>query len=982
MQNLPIVITATFTAEPAGGPLSLMLEELNFRPSIAFAPFNQVFQQLLDPASMLASNRNGVNVVLVRLEDWAGHDGAFSEAARGAIERNVADLIAALESDARNAGVPIIVAVGPLSLAAVSDSSFAGFCANVSRQLASTLAPLKNVYFLDGANILETWPVASYDDPHGAKLGHMPYTPEFYSALGMMLARRIYRIKTPPPKVIVLDCDQTLWKGVCGEDGAAGVEIDPPRRFLQEFMVAQHRAGVLLCIASKNNEADALGVFARRTEMPLRLEHIVAHRINWQRKSENIHSLAEEFNLGLDSFVFVDDDPVVCAEVEAACPEVLTVQLPADPLEIPRVLRNLWAFDHLKVTREDAGRTELYRQNLERERVRRRSSNFDAFLQSLELEVRIAPMQQDEIPRVSQLTHRTNQFNCTTVRRSEGEIETLAAKGYRTYVVEARDRFGDYGLIGVMIFACPGADLVVDTFLMSCRALGRGIEHQMVACLGKIAGEERLSHVVIPFTRTAKNQPALDFLNASLGKYRQEVAGGYRFIVPAAEASTLVFRPVSLEEAVAPPENAALTTAATNMPATHAWRRITNELCSPGQVLAVVKARQRKESQVTSAGAVPRDALERQLAQIWEDALQVRPIGIDDNFFELGGDSLMAVGVFAAMEKSFGKQLSLAMLFQAPTIGALAEALRNDGWEPAWSSLIPLRPNGTKPPLYCMHAAGGTVHFYADLARALGPDQPVYGLQALGLDRKRPRQDRVEDMAAHYIKEILTFQPEGPYYLAGSSFGGLVAYEMAQQLTRQGRQVAMLALFDTYGPGYPRYRRQGLLRKVIRVTERVHHHLHSILALGPKRWEYIAAKASKARRLARRHYRNRKNEIARNYYQSTGQELPEDLIRTQNAILVALESYVPTEYSGKLTLFRASRQPMGIYPDPALGWTPLAGGGLEIHEVPGFHGALTVDPHAPSLAKRLAVCLDETRRQKKLLRNDVGRDLQIPEKVL
>jgi hypothetical protein len=147
MQNLPIVITATFTAEPAGGPLSLMLEELNFRPSIAFAPFNQVFQQLLDPASMLASNRNGVNVVLVRLEDWAGNDGTFSEAARGAIERNVADLIAALESDARNAGVPVVVAVGPLSVAAVSDSSFAGFCANVSRQLASSLAPLKNVYF-------------------------------------------------------------------------------------------------------------------------------------------------------------------------------------------------------------------------------------------------------------------------------------------------------------------------------------------------------------------------------------------------------------------------------------------------------------------------------------------------------------------------------------------------------------------------------------------------------------------------------------------------------------------------------------------------------------------------------------------------------------------------------------------------------------------------------------------------------------------
>jgi FkbH-like protein len=960
MQNLPIVVTATFTAEPAGAPLCLLLEELHFRPSVTFAPFNQVFQQLLDPGSMLAANRDGVNIVMVRLEDWIGGEASFSDDGRRAIERNVADLVAALQSKARNPGVPLILALCPLSEAATADTAFARFCAGVSRQLASDLASMKSAYFLDGADILAAWTLAAYDDPSGARLGHMPYTAEFYAALGMMLARRIYRIKTPPPKVIVLDCDQTLWKGVCGEDGAAGIEIDEPRRFLQEFMVAQHRSGVLLCLASKNNEADALGVFEHRPEMPLRLEHIVAHRINWRPKSENIRSLAEELNLGLDSFVFVDDDPVVCAEVEASCPEVLTIQLPPDSADIPRVLRNVWAFDRLKVTREDAGRTELYRQNLERERVRRQASDFDAFLQTLELKIRIAPMGHHEIPRVSQLTHRTNQFNCTTVRRSEADIERLAAAGLRTFVVEASDRFGDYGLIGVMIFGVAGVHLVVDTFLMSCRALGRGIEHRMVACLGKIAGGEGLSHVVVPFARTAKNQPALDFLNAAARKYREETAGGYCFALPAGEAADLVFRPASLEAAVAPAETIAPVASSTAAPATQVWRRIARDLYSPEQVLDAVKARRRPEARTPVGSSPPRDALEQQLAQIWEEILGIRPIGLNDNFFDLGGDSLIAVRAFTAIEKACGKRLSLAMLFQAPTVATLAEALRNEGWTPEWSSLVPIQSKGTKPPLYCMHAAGGTVLFYSDLARALGPDQPVYGLQALGLDRKRPLQDRVEDMAAHYIKEILAFQPEGPYFLAGSSFGGLVAYEMAHQLEREGRDVALLALFDTYGPGYPRYR-WSFLRNTLRTAERVQHHLHNVIALGPKRWQYIAAKASKARRLARRHYRNRKNEIARNYYQSTGQELPRDLIRTQNAILLALESYVPTAYRGKVTLFRASRQPRGIYPDPALGWTPLARGGLDIHEISGFHGALTVDPHAPALAAQLQISLNSAR---------------------
>src|SRR5207244_225882 len=200
------------------------------------------------------------------------------------------------------------------------------------------------------------------------KLGHIPYTPAFFTALGTMITRRIHSIRRAPHKVIVLDCDHTLWKGVCGEDGPLGVEVDAPRRALQEFMIAQHNAGMVLCLCTKNAEEDVTSVFAQNPGMVLRPEHIVASRVNWQPKSENLKELAREQQLGLDSFIFVDDNPLECAEVQANCPEVLTLQLPGNPDVLPKFLRNLWVLDRGNITKEAGKRTAFYRDNYQRDR--------------------------------------------------------------------------------------------------------------------------------------------------------------------------------------------------------------------------------------------------------------------------------------------------------------------------------------------------------------------------------------------------------------------------------------------------------------------------------------------------------------------------------------------------------------------------------------------------------------------------------------
>src|SRR6185295_4990675 len=191
-------------------------------------------------------------------------------------------------------------------------------------------------------------------------------------------------------------------------------EVSAPYRTLQEFMVGQMRAGMLLCVCSKNNEKDALEVFERRTDMALKREHFVAWRINWGRKSDNLESLAGELGLGLESFIFIDDNPAECADVRSRCPGVLALQLPQDGERIPAFLDHAWAFDHAAPTEEDQNRTRMYRENAERHKLREQACSLKEFINGLELRVEIAEASEEQLARVSQLTYRTNQFNFTT----------------------------------------------------------------------------------------------------------------------------------------------------------------------------------------------------------------------------------------------------------------------------------------------------------------------------------------------------------------------------------------------------------------------------------------------------------------------------------------------------------------------------------------------------------------------------------------
>lgn len=328
----------------------------------------------------------------------------------------------------------------------------------------------------------------------------------------------------------------------------------------------------------------------------------------------------------------------------------------------------------------------------------------------------------------------------------------------------------------------------------------------------------------------------------------------------------------------------------------------------------------------------PQDALELQLTRIWESVLGRHPIGIKDNFFDLGGHSLLALHLFTQVEKELGKTLPLDALFQAATVEEFAAVLREDEVSPYSSSLVTLRTQGSKPPLYLVHPKGGHVLRYYHLLRHLQPDQPVYGLQAQGFDGKARPYDRIEDMAAHYLREIRAFQPEGPYYLSGFSMGGTVAFEMARQLRRQGQEVALLAMIDTFMTG-----------------ERLHREEKP----RPQAESETQPAGGLAERIFPPHFVNTIRRIL-DWGGSEDRGAWPPAKRVQTACGYAIERYVPRPYQGHITFIKATDEG---YDMSALPWTKMVDGRIDVLEVSGDHRSILEEPDVRLLAEKLTTAL-------------------------
>ncbi|MEH1789485.1 MAG: HAD-IIIC family phosphatase [Nostoc sp.] len=505
--NTKIVIAASFTTQPLGSTLELWCRAFGIPLSVEFGEFNQLEQTLLSPDSVFMNNPNGLNIVLTRPEDL------ISDEDRDGMIRGGQLLDAISSYAAKKNG--LIVSNLPL----VVSPFFHGKHQQVEKVRLwwqEQLEKLAVIHILDFARVVEEIGRKNSQDALFEAIARAPYSQIVYQRLGIAITRLAHGTFIPAKKVLALDCDGILWGGIVGEDGIDGITLSndqPGRSFrlFQEMLLALKKRGILLILVSKNQEADVWNVFDNHPDMVLQRSDIAAHRINWKAKSANLRDIAEELNLGLDSFVFVDDSPIECLEVQTNSPEVTVVTMPKEPALYVETLSKLWCFDSANITIEDKIRTELMAQEQQRHKLQQGVTSLESYLESLQLVVEIRSAEERDLPRVAQLTQKTNQFNLSLIRRSLAEIQDLH-KSSSILVLNLKDRFGDYGLVGVAILKQNNECLFVDSILISCRALGRGVEQSLLCSIFDFAEQKNLNKIVAPYSSGLRNEQVKSFL--------------------------------------------------------------------------------------------------------------------------------------------------------------------------------------------------------------------------------------------------------------------------------------------------------------------------------------------------------------------------------------------------------------------------------------------------------------------------------------
>lgn len=684
-----IMIASTFTADMVEESVVYWSEKMMYSAHVKFAPYNQIFLQLLDPASDLSSNQNGVNVLLIRISDLltGTSKSKLSDDESDRLKQNLKELIHAIGEFSLRNTLPLITCVCPESPEIIAKNP--ELFVNLERLFQSQISNIKQIHYVSANQTKNGFEIDKYYDEYADNTASIPYSYSFFCVMGTVICRKINSLSEPIHKVIILDCDNTLWKGVCAEDGADGVVLDERSLGLQRFVVDQYKQGMVICLCSKNSEEDVWRIFEKNPEMILRKNHITAHRMNWDSKPKNIISIAQELSLSLDSFVFFDDNPVECANVELEIPEVQVIQVD-DELYGPfdKVMDRLWLFDRAILTQEDLNRTKLYQENRDRERfleslVEDESLySFDKFLNELHVEINIEKVTEKQITRVSQLTFRTNQFNFTGIKQKENEIlSQMKEENTRYFAVSVQDRFGDYGLVGALFCEIQDDRFHVKNWLLSCRVLGRGVEYKILEGICGKATEEGAAAIIIDFSRTKKNTPALIFLENILeGPSTTEWEECRTIELNVEEAIAAARKGVRIDACKKVEGTKEKVNSTKDNKFVREHTRLTMELMSMDALALAVQ----KNSSISYIERInikyvaPRNQIEYKIAEIWSELLRIDQVSIYDNFFFLGGHSLLSHQVIYRIRDEFQIELPSNIMFSTDfTIASIAKVIED-----------------------------------------------------------------------------------------------------------------------------------------------------------------------------------------------------------------------------------------------------------------------------------------------------------------
>ncbi len=527
--RVSVGVLGSYTVDPMVPYLGDALVQQGQSPDIRVAPFNQLIQGAHNPGAAFDGDIPDTLVFIWRIEDlFPSPVARFVEgdaAALSDVFDGLDQFAAALRQLRAGFEGTVVVGIPPCPMLAVMDiehlaahSSLTELHRKVVSRWLDLLDEIKGLLRVDLDSIERAIGSTSAADPRKWYLYRQPYKDVMHNGVAQALAR-IIRLErgTDLVKCLVVDCDNTLWGGVVGEDGVEGLALgeDFPGSAYVDFqrqLVALQKTGLFITLVSKNNEADVMEVFDRHDAMMLRREHLSTWRINWQPKSQNITEIASELNIGLDAIAFIDDSSFEIEEVKARTPEVLCHQVPEDVALLPKSIRDLRVFERVGITEDDRRRTRLVQ--AEKQRISAKGTvSEEEFLKTQGLCLTVGEATDGQIDRVTQLINKTNQFNLTTRRRTREEVEALAnAADSRVYFATAADRFGEYGLIGVAVVSCAERSWHLDTLLLSCRALGRKIETAFVARIGDDASATGIATLTAEFIETAKNTPAKSFL--------------------------------------------------------------------------------------------------------------------------------------------------------------------------------------------------------------------------------------------------------------------------------------------------------------------------------------------------------------------------------------------------------------------------------------------------------------------------------------
>ena len=675
-----IAIAATFSADILDESFDFWKKVCNIDIDWKFAPYNQVFQQLVDPESLMANNSD-FNIILMRLEDLCeqpnGHLLNFE-----ILKSRVCELIELIRKVSKYHKARYIVALCPSSSLFLKEPSSDLVFAEIEQTFQVELEQMHGVYFIAPHCFFNQFnPVHSYE-PVAGIVGHVPYTETFFTAIATVLIRTIHAIDKLPCKAIIVDCDNTLWAGVVAEDTWQNLKVTEPFKSFQRFLLNCKEKGIIICLCSKNDRNDIIEVFEKHPDMILSLSDITFDRVNWQPKSKNINEIIQEANLSMTGIVFIDDSPSECAEVRTNCPGVTVIELSSDVRKRESYIKNFWGFDVLKVTRADIERQKMYHQEKSRHTFSEQVESYADFISGLGLEVTIREAVENDISRISQLTFRTNQFTIGSQGKNEEQMYSFT-KSNQVYSVEVRDRFGDYGLVGVISYSKIDCNMFIDTFLLSCRSLGRGVEHQMASFIGNIALSTGCTRIIVDVAITGKNKPLLMFFDDIISRFKEENGSFRRYQVPPSMMVSVTFNPATYnkpQQALSGANNKSIPSVKkTFSDATlHRIAETYSDLDSIVKTISEFRRDKNKlgdNEQFKNASTIrqlPRNTLESGLAVIWTEQLGIDSINLNDNFFDLGGRSIMLPFLINKIKEKTGIDVSLVEFFQFPTISSLA----------------------------------------------------------------------------------------------------------------------------------------------------------------------------------------------------------------------------------------------------------------------------------------------------------------------